>query len=123
MLPPLYQTHLENHLENSELLFLNILINVLQDIKEISIEKVATNSPLPILFDSRRKKLQRFISLPKLNVEKLWLPIMKNWLLQNFRANQTIYLVIDRTNWSRNNLIMLSLIYDLTGRQNSLKSL
>ena len=123
MLPPLYQTHLENQLENSELLFLNILINVLQDIKEISIEKVATNSPLPILFDSRRKKLQRFISLPKLNVEKLWLPIMKNWLLQNFRANQTIYLVIDRTNWSRNNLIMLSLIYDLTGRQNSLKSL
>ncbi len=47
MLPSLYQTHLENQLENSELLFLNILINVLQDIKEVSIEKIATNLPIP----------------------------------------------------------------------------
>lgn len=112
MLPSLYQTHLENQLENSELLFFNILINVLQDIKEISIEKIATNLPLPILFNSRRKKLQRFILLPTLNIKKLWLPIIENWLAQNFRSEQTIYLVIDRTNWSRNNLIMLSIIYD-----------
>ena len=112
MLPSLYQTHLENQLENSELLFLNILINVLQDIKEVSIEKIATNLPLPILFDSRRKKLQRFISLPTLNIEKIWWPIIKNWLSQNFTSERTIYLVIDRTNWSRNNLIMLSIIYD-----------
>ena len=112
MLPSLYQTHLENQLESSELLFLNILINVLQDIKEVSIEKLATNLPLPILFESRRKKLQRFISLPTFNIKKLWLPIIENWLTQSFRSDKTIYLVIDRTNWSRNNLIMLSLIYD-----------
>lgn len=112
MLPSLYQKHLENQLEDSELLFLNILINVLQDIKEVSLEKIATNLPLPILFNSRRKKLQRFISLPTINIKKLWLPIIKNWLTQNFSSSQTIYLVIDRTNWSRHNLIMLSLIYD-----------
>ena len=57
ILPSLYQTHLENQLESSELLFLNIIINVLQDIKKVSIEKIATSLPLPILFDSRRKKL------------------------------------------------------------------
>ena len=41
MLPLLYQTHLESQLEDSELLFFNLLINVLQDIKEVSLEKIA----------------------------------------------------------------------------------
>ncbi len=112
MLPPLYQTHLENQLEPSKLLFLNLLINVLQDIKEVSLEKIATALPLPILFESRRKKVQRFLSLPILNIETLWLPIIKNWLAQNFTANQVIYLVIDRTIWQRKNLIMISVIYE-----------
>ena len=72
MLPPLYQTHLESQLEDSELLFFNLLINVLQDIKEVSLEKIANALPIPILFESRRKKVQRFLSLPILNVEKIW---------------------------------------------------
>jgi hypothetical protein len=112
MLPPLYQTHLENQLEPSKLLFLNLFINVLQDIKDVSLEKIATAIPVPILFESRRKKLQRFLSLPILNIETLWLPIIKNWLSQNFAANQVIYLVIDRTIWQRKNLIMISVIYE-----------
>ena len=41
MLPPLYQIHLEKQLEPSELLFFNILINILQDIKKVSLEKIA----------------------------------------------------------------------------------
>lgn len=41
MLPPLYQTHLENQLNSSELLMLTLLINILQDIKEVSLEKIA----------------------------------------------------------------------------------
>ncbi|MHC5892608.1 DUF4114 domain-containing protein [Nostoc sp.] len=49
MLPPLYQTSLENQLSESELLFLNLLINVLQDIKEVSLEKIANALPVPIL--------------------------------------------------------------------------
>lgn len=112
MLLPLYQTHLENQLEPSELLFLELLINVLQDIKEVSLEKIATALPLPILFESRRKKIQRFLSLPSLNIETLWFPIIKNWLSQNFPTHQPIYLVIDRTIWQRNNLIVISIIYD-----------
>lgn len=112
MLPPLYQTHLENQLEPSELLFLKILINVIQNIKEVSIEKIATALPLPILFESRRKKLQRFLSLSSINIETIWLPIIKSWLAQNFSQNQPIYLVIDRTSWGRINLLMISVIYD-----------
>ena len=37
MLSSLYQKHLENQLKSSELLFLNLMINVLQDIKEVSL--------------------------------------------------------------------------------------
>ena len=112
MLHPLYQTHLENQLEPSELLFFNILINMLQDIKEVSLEKLASAIPIPILFESRRKKVQRFLSLPSLNVQTLWFPIIKDLLAQNFSENQLVYLVIDRTIWERKNLIMISLIYD-----------
>lgn len=50
--------------------------------------------------------------MPILNLETLWMPIIKNWLAQNFTANQVIYLVIDRTIWHRKNLIMISVIYE-----------
>ena len=112
MLPSLYQTHLENQMEESESLFINILINVVQEIKQVSLEKIANALPLPILFESRRKKLQRFLSLPILKVKKLWFPIIKDWLAQTFRENEFIYLVVDRTKWERQNLIVLSIIYD-----------
>ncbi len=68
--------------------------------------------PIPIVFESRRKKIQRFLSLPIFNIEALWFPIIKNWRAQNFSINQTIYLVIDRTIWERKNLIMISIIYE-----------
>ena len=112
MLSALYQTHLKNQLQPSELLFCNILINILQDIKEVSLEKISTALPLPILFESRRKKVQRFLSLPNLNIETLWFPIIKDWVNQKFTANQPIYLVIDRTIWEHKNLIMISIVYD-----------
>ena len=112
MLPSLYQKHLKNQLEESQLLLLNLLINVLQDIKEVSIEKIATALPIPILFNSRRKKLQRFLSLPIWNIQSMWFPILQTWLAQTFPPNQPIYLAIDRTKWKQKNLLMISIIYD-----------
>ena len=112
MLYTLYQQHLENQLKQSELLFYNVLINVLQNIKEVNLEKIATVLPLPILFESRRKKLQRFLSLPSLNIKTLWFPIIKDWVAQNFLDNQLLYLVIDRTIGEPKNLIMISIVYD-----------
>jgi hypothetical protein len=84
----------------------------MQKIKEVSLEKIATALPIPILFDSRRKKIQRFLSLPIWNIQSIWLTIIQTWLAQNFVPNQTIYLAIDRTNWKQKNLIMISIIYD-----------
>lgn len=112
MLPLLYQNHLKNQLSESQLLFLNLLINVMQKIKEVSLEKIAAALPIPILFDSRRKKIQRFLSWPIWNIQSIWLTIIESWLAQKFVTNQTIYLAIDRTNWKQKNLLMISIIYD-----------
>lgn len=112
MLPSLYQTHLENQLKPTELLFFHLLINVVQVLKEVSLEKIAAALPFPILFESRRKKVQRYLSLPLFNFENLWFPIIEQWLALNFAENQPLYLVIDRTSWAKINLIMISVVYD-----------
>jgi len=91
------------------LLFFNLIINVLQDIKEVSLEKLANALRLPILFESRRQKVQPFLSLPILQISKLWFPLIKDCLAQNFMSNDAIYLVIDRTKWKRKNLTGFSL--------------
>lgn len=112
ILPPLYQTHLEKQLSSSQLLFFRLIINVLQELKSVSLEKLAATLPLPILFESRRKKLQRFLSLPVFQIEQLWFGIIQEWLAQKFTSNQTIYAVIDRTSWGCINLMVISIVYD-----------
>ena len=78
MLPTFYQTHLESQLERSQYLTLSILLNLLQSIKQVSLEALATAFPLPIQFESRRRKIQIFLSLPQLNIERLWFPMIRN---------------------------------------------
>jgi hypothetical protein len=68
--------------------------------------------PLPITFESRRKKIQRFLSLPQLTLEKIWFPILQTWLKANFAPAHVLYIAIDRTKWGCINLLMISLIWD-----------
>jgi hypothetical protein len=86
ILPELYQNHFNGNLSLAEYLLLQLLINLLQSIKKVSLETLATALPFPILFESRRKKIQRFLSLPCLKIETIWFPIFTSWLetqLQN----------------------------------------
>ena len=115
MLPKLYQSHLKSQLSLAEYLLLQILINLLQSIKKVSLETLATTLPLPVLFESRRKKIQRFLSLKTLNVETLWFPIISLWLETQLQSEQVIYLAIDRTTWGRINLLMISLVWNKRG--------
>jgi hypothetical protein len=112
MLPQFYQTHLQNHLTTAEYLLLQIFINLLQSIKKVSLETLATSLPIPILFESRRKKIQRFLSLPNISIEKIWFPIVTSWLSTYFEKEKIIYVVMDRTSWSRINLFMVSIVWD-----------
>ena len=112
MLPLFYQTHLKSQLSLTEYLLLKILLNVLQVIKNVSLEKLATALPLPIVFVSRRKKLQRFLSIKSFNIQRIWFPIIHTWLETYFTTDQVIYLVIDRTSWGCINLLMISVVWD-----------
>ncbi len=78
ILPEFYETHLKRELGRTEYLLLKLLINLLQSIKTVSIESLATALPLPILFESRRKRIQRFLSLNYINIEEIWFPIIRS---------------------------------------------
>lgn len=56
-------------------------------------------------FDSRRKKIQRFLSLPQLTLEKIWFPILQAWLKDNFESSHIFNIAIDRTSWGCINLL------------------
>ena len=112
MIPPFYQTCLQSQLSRADYLLLTLLVNLLQSIKQVKLETLATALPLPITFESRRKKIQRFLSLPQLTIEKIWFPIFQAWLKTEFEPQQVFYLAIDRTKWECINLLTVSLIWD-----------
>ncbi|BAZ41582.1 transposase [Calothrix sp. NIES-4101] len=112
MLPELYQKHLKSQLSLADYIFLKILIALLQSIKKVSLETLATVLPIPITFESRRKKIQRFLSLPNLSIEKIWFPIITAWLETEFTSEKIIHVVIDRINWACVNLFMVSVVWD-----------
>ncbi len=77
-----------------------------------TLDAFALALPIPILFESRRKRIQRFLSLNYINIEEIWFPIIRSWLEIYFPLNEVIYLVIDRTNWGCINLLMISVVWD-----------
>ena len=66
MIPQFYQDHLQSQFSPAEYLLVRFIIQILQAIKTLSLEKIATALPLPVLFASRRKKIQRLLMLPQL---------------------------------------------------------
>lgn len=107
-----YQVYLQSQLSPAEYLLLSLLITVLQSIKRVKLIALATALPLPILLESRRRKLQRFLSLPQLTIQGLWYPILQRWLTEQLEPNQVVYLAIDRTKWCCINLLVISIIWD-----------
>jgi hypothetical protein len=75
LLHTFYTQHLKTQLKRTEYLILWILVVILQNHREVRLEQLANLFPPKILFESRRKKLQRFLSLPNLTIEKIWWPL------------------------------------------------
>jgi Transposase DDE domain len=111
MLPLSYQTCLQSQLSETQFVTLEILVELLQQERQVMIERLATLFPQPILFDSRRKALQRFLNLPQLTPEALWFPILKHWIKRYTQREQPLLIVMDRTEWADRNLFMISLVY------------
>ena len=110
MLPSFYRICFQRQLKNAEYLTLTILVFLLQTRKQVSIELLATLMPYPIMFESRRRSIQRFLKLPILNIEKLWFPLIKYILRTQFKNQQELKVAIDRTQWRDKNVFMISLV-------------
>ncbi|WP_013334644.1 IS4 family transposase [Gloeothece verrucosa] len=106
-----YQTYFENTLTSSELLTLKLLIWLLQVHKQVKIERLAACLPIPILYESRRRKIQRFLNLKKLSLTLFWFPLIQLIIQKNFQVQERLILVLDRTQWKNNNIFVISLIW------------
>lgn len=110
MLTGIYREHLTTHLSKTEYLILSIIVELLQIFKKVKLEELAKVFPLPILFESRRKKLKRFLESDFLTIEAIWIPIISKWIETEFEPREVVYIAIDRTQWAMINILMVSLV-------------
>ena len=75
------------------------------------LERLATTLLLPIQQNSRRRHLQRFLTLNALSVVLLWFPIIEALINQHFQLGSQLTIAMDRTQWKENNVLMVSVIY------------
>ncbi len=111
MLPSFYQTLLEKYLNQSQLITLKMLVWLLQSQKQVRIERLAATLPLPIQQNSRRRHLQRFLTLNALSTVLLWFPIIEEILTRQAKTGSRLIIALDRTQWKENNVLMVSVIY------------
>jgi hypothetical protein len=111
MLPSFYQTCLRSQLTETQFVTLEILVELLQKERRITIERLATLFAQPILFESRRRNLQRFLSLSQLTPQAVWFAIVKQWIKRHHPRGKPLHLVVDRTQWQDHNLIRVSFVY------------
>jgi hypothetical protein len=66
--------------------------------------------PYPLTFESRIRAIQRFLKFPALNIEKLWFPLLKYILRDQFNKQKKLRVAIDRTQWRDRNIFLICLI-------------
>jgi hypothetical protein len=111
MLPIFYQVQLEKYLSQSQIITLKLLVWLLQSQKQVKIERLAATLPLPIQQNSRRRHIQRFLSLKRLSVVLLWFPLIKQIITRHIAKEKQLIIALDRTQWKENNILMASAIY------------
>ena len=106
-----HKSQIEKYLTQSEILTLQLLLWLLQVQKEVRIERLASCLPIPILYESCRKKIQRFLVLSSLSLSLFWFPIIKSMVEQEFKRVERLIVVLDRTQWQDNNVFMISVMW------------
>jgi hypothetical protein len=105
-----------------------MLLLLIQAHRQVKLSTLASLFPQPIQYASRKRNLQRFLSLPRLCVKLLWLPLIKYWLRQ-VRTGQGVnrvqrralkkkhqkygywLIAIDRTQWKERNIFMVTVVW------------
>lgn len=111
MLPQFYQSHLQKYLSEAQLITLKLLVWLLQNQKQVKIERLAATLPLPIQQNSRRRHIQRFLNLTRLSVVILWFPLIQEIIIKRIPKGKRLIIALDRTSWQSNNILMASAIY------------
>ncbi len=111
MLLEFYLTSLGSQLSASQLLTLEMLVWLLQFHKQVRIERLADCLPLPILYESRRRHIQRFLILSQLSIPLLWFPLIKKIIFTQIQLGTQVIVALDRTQWKENNLFVVSVIW------------
>ena len=91
------ENHFNKYLTPTQLKTITILVGLLNQYKQVKIERLATYFPLPILFESRRKHIQRFLVLTSLSIPLIWFPIIQIIISQQFLMDCPLIIVLDRT--------------------------
>jgi len=112
MIPTFYLIHLKKQLSSAQFKLIGILLPLIQSEKQVRLERLSRVFPYPITTESRRKKLQRFLDLPHLTISLIWFPLITYWLITYCRVGQTLSIAIDRSQWGRINLFMVTLIWE-----------
>jgi hypothetical protein len=111
MLPSFYQKFIERYLTPAQVITLKMLVWLLQSQKQVRLERLAATLPLPIQENSRRRHIQRFLSVSSLSILALWFPIIRELISRQIKAGNTLIIVLDRTQWKDNNVLMVSAIF------------
>ena len=106
-----FESHFNQYLTPTQFQTLSILISLINQYRQVKIEKLATYFPLPITFESRRKHIQRFLVLTGLSISLIWFPIISLIITQQFPANSSLIIVLDRTQWQDKNIFIISIIW------------
>ena len=106
-----YQETFQKCLSDTQIETFKILVWLLQVHKNVKIERLAANFPLPILYESRRKHIQRFLNSTGMSVSALWMPIIQSIINHYVKVGSKLILIIDRTQWRDNNLLMVSILW------------
>ena len=106
-----YESHFAKYLTSTQFEALKILLWLLMVHKQVRIERLAACFPLPILYESRRKHIQRFLLLPALSVSLLWFPLIKSIINKEFKIGSRLIITIDRTQWKDKNVFVIAVIW------------
>jgi hypothetical protein len=101
MFPQFYLLHLQQQLKTTEYLTLKKLVYLLQSHRQVNIELLASLMPYPILFESLRISVQRFLKLSSLEIETLCFPLVQGIVKAKLKKAQSLKLTIDRTSVAR----------------------
>lgn len=110
-----FQSHFNQYLNPRQFQTLSLLVSVLNQCREVKIERLATYFPVPILFESRRRHIQRFLLLKSFCVYLIWFPIIQEIISHLFSGQNPLIIVLDRTQWSNINIFMITVIWNRRG--------